>query len=239
MLIRTRKGLSRGQGRAARTGRARSDHGCAARRASLATSAGTRAGRPGRQRAGVDLRQPAAVRPGRGLRAATRGRSSRIWRCAPRKGVSAVFCPDRLQMYPAEPLVTVNPGPVGRRLEGKSRPGFFDGVLTVVLKLFQLTSPDVAVFGAKDAQQLALIRQMVTRPRPWRADRGRAAASRSRRAGYVKSQRLPVGSRARVGAGAVPRSLAGRSRGRRARAGSRAGSGARGTRGSRPARARR
>jgi pantoate--beta-alanine ligase len=78
------------------------------------------------------------------------------------EGVSAVFCPDRIQMYPVEPLVTVNPGPVGRRLEGKSRPGFFDGVLTVVLKLLQLTSPDVAVFGAKDAQQLALIRQMVT-----------------------------------------------------------------------------
>jgi pantoate--beta-alanine ligase len=77
------------------------------------------------------------------------------------EGVSAVFCPDRLQMYPTEPLVTVNPGPAGRRLEGKSRPGFFDGVLTVVLKLFQLTSPDVAVFGDKDAQQLALVRQMV------------------------------------------------------------------------------
>jgi len=78
------------------------------------------------------------------------------------EGVSAVFFPDRLQVYPAEPLVTVNPGPVGRRLEGKSRPGFFDGVLTVVLKLLQLTSPDAAVFGAKDAQQLALVRQMVT-----------------------------------------------------------------------------
>ena len=56
------------------------------------------------------------------------------------EGVRAVFAPSREQMYPAEPLVTVNPGPVGRLLEGKSRPGFFDGVLTVVLKLFQLTS---------------------------------------------------------------------------------------------------
>ena len=78
------------------------------------------------------------------------------------EGASAVFSPDRAQMYPTEPMVTVNPGPLGRILEGKSRPGFFDGVLTVVLKLFQLTRPDAAVFGAKDAQQLALIRQMVT-----------------------------------------------------------------------------
>jgi pantoate--beta-alanine ligase len=78
------------------------------------------------------------------------------------EGVSAVFAPGREQMYPAEPQVTINPGPVGHLLEGASRPGFFDGVLTVVLKLFLLTSPDAAVFGTKDAQQLALISQMVT-----------------------------------------------------------------------------
>lgn len=77
------------------------------------------------------------------------------------ESVSAVFCPAVSQIYPAEPMITVNPGPVGRILEGRSRPGFFDGVLTVVLKLFELTVPDVAVFGAKDAQQLALISQMV------------------------------------------------------------------------------
>ena len=78
------------------------------------------------------------------------------------EGVRAVFAPNMAQMYPTRPMITVNPGPVGRLLEGKSRPGFFDGVLTVVLKLFHLTAPDVAVFGAKDAQQLALILQMVT-----------------------------------------------------------------------------
>ena len=76
------------------------------------------------------------------------------------EGVSLVFAPDVSQMYPLPPLVTVNPGAAGRVLEGKSRPGFFDGVLTVVLKLFQLTAPETAVFGQKDAQQVELIRQM-------------------------------------------------------------------------------
>jgi pantoate--beta-alanine ligase len=76
------------------------------------------------------------------------------------EGAAVVFAPPRDQVYPAEPLVTVDPGPVGRLLEGSSRPGFFGGVLTVVLKLFQLARPDVAVFGRKDAQQLALVRQM-------------------------------------------------------------------------------
>jgi len=66
-------------------------------------------------------------------------------------------------MYPAgQPRVTVDPGPAGQVLEGEFRPGFFCGVLTVVLKLFSQVRPDVAVFGTKDAQQLALIRTMVT-----------------------------------------------------------------------------
>lgn len=76
------------------------------------------------------------------------------------EGAAVVFAPELGQMYPAEPMVTVDPGVMGQVLEGKSRPGFFAGVLTVVLKLFQLTDPDVAVFGAKDAQQLALVRRM-------------------------------------------------------------------------------
>ncbi|HEY2576786.1 MAG TPA: pantoate--beta-alanine ligase [Streptosporangiaceae bacterium] len=76
------------------------------------------------------------------------------------EGVALVFAPGRPDMYPSEPLVTVDPGPVGQVLEGEFRPGFFGGVLTVVLKLFQLVRPGAAVFGQKDAQQLALIRQM-------------------------------------------------------------------------------
>jgi pantoate--beta-alanine ligase len=80
--------------------------------------------------------------------------------CA-QEGVQAVFAPSPQEMYPSPQMVTVDPGALGRVLEGKSRPGFFHGVLTVVLKLFELTRPDAAVFGEKDAQQLALIRRMV------------------------------------------------------------------------------
>jgi pantoate--beta-alanine ligase len=76
------------------------------------------------------------------------------------EGAAVVFAPSAREMYPSPPLVRVDPGPVGQLLEGSSRPGFFGGVLTVVLKLFQIVRPDVAVFGQKDAQQLALVRQM-------------------------------------------------------------------------------
>jgi len=76
------------------------------------------------------------------------------------EGAGVVFAPSRAEMYPTDPVVTVDPGPVGRLLEGSSRPGFLGGVLTVVLKLFQIAAPDVAVFGQKDAQQLALVRRM-------------------------------------------------------------------------------
>jgi pantoate--beta-alanine ligase len=78
------------------------------------------------------------------------------------EGVDLVFAPDRAEMYPnGEPAVRVNPGPLGEVLEGASRPGFFHGVLTVVLKLLHLTRPDRAYFGEKDYQQLTLIRAMV------------------------------------------------------------------------------
>jgi pantoate--beta-alanine ligase len=76
------------------------------------------------------------------------------------EGVALVFAPDGTEMYPTGQLVTVDPGPMGQVLEGEFRPGFFTGVLTVVLKLFELTAPRIAVFGEKDAQQLALIRRM-------------------------------------------------------------------------------
>jgi pantoate--beta-alanine ligase len=76
------------------------------------------------------------------------------------EGGDLLFAPNAAQMYPRPQLIIVDPGPVGRILEGESRPGHFAGVLTVVAKLLQLVRPDVAVFGEKDAQQLALVRRM-------------------------------------------------------------------------------
>ena len=76
------------------------------------------------------------------------------------EGVAVVFAPDSAQMYPDGQQVTVSPGAAGQLLEGQSRPGFFGGVLTAVLTLFHLVKPDIAVFGEKDAQQLAVVRRM-------------------------------------------------------------------------------
>jgi pantoate--beta-alanine ligase len=80
--------------------------------------------------------------------------------CA-REDVDVVLAPSVETMYPDGPLVTVTGGAMAASFEGASRPGHFDGVLTVVAKLFNLVDPDLAVFGEKDAQQLALIRRMV------------------------------------------------------------------------------
>ncbi len=77
------------------------------------------------------------------------------------RGVDALFVPDVSEMYPPGSATRVVPGAAAERWEGAARPGHFSGVLTVVAKLFHLVGPDVAVFGQKDAQQAALIRQMV------------------------------------------------------------------------------
>ncbi|MFI5066944.1 MAG: pantoate--beta-alanine ligase [Streptosporangiales bacterium] len=77
------------------------------------------------------------------------------------EGVDVVFAPGRSQMYPRPQLITVDPGPIGRLLEGESRPGHFAGMLTVVSKLLHLADPVAAVFGEKDFQQLALVRHLV------------------------------------------------------------------------------
>ncbi|WTW95742.1 pantoate--beta-alanine ligase [Streptomycetaceae bacterium NBC_01309] len=85
---------------------------------------------------------------------------------AKQAGADIVFAPSADEVYPnGEPQVRVSAGPMGGVLEGASRPGHFDGMLTVVAKLMNLTAPvdrwHTAFFGEKDAQQLALIRRMV------------------------------------------------------------------------------
>lgn len=77
-------------------------------------------------------------------------------------GIDAVFAPEIAQMYPSQDEITLNPPHLmGYVFEGAIRSGHFDGVLQIVLKLFNLTRPNRAYFGKKDAQQLLLIQKMV------------------------------------------------------------------------------
>ncbi len=78
-----------------------------------------------------------------------------------REGVDVLFAPHEAEMYPTPQVYRVQPPPLAEDLEGSSRPGFFHGVCTVVLKLFNLVQPDAAVFGKKDRQQLKIVRGMV------------------------------------------------------------------------------
>ncbi|WP_436870920.1 pantoate--beta-alanine ligase [Mammaliicoccus sciuri] len=76
-------------------------------------------------------------------------------------GVDYVFHPTVEEMYPGELEMTITVGRLAQVLEGKKRPGHFDGVVTVVNKLFNIIQPTRAYFGKKDAQQLAIIEKMV------------------------------------------------------------------------------
>ncbi|MGO3795913.1 MAG: pantoate--beta-alanine ligase [Pauljensenia sp.] len=76
-------------------------------------------------------------------------------------GVEVVYAPDPADVYPTPPRVTIDPGPIARVLEGATRPTHLAGVALVVTKVINLTRPDVAIFGQKDAQQLTMVRTLV------------------------------------------------------------------------------
>jgi len=105
------------------------------------------------------------------------------------QGVHIVFHPDDTQMYPQAQTFVVEPPPIANKLEGRFRPGHFRGMATVVLKLFNIVQPQVAVFGKKDYQQLHIVQHMVEQlalpvqivaAETRRADDGLALSSRNR-----------------------------------------------------------
>ena len=81
---------------------------------------------------------------------------------ASQEGVAVLFVPDQEAMYPELPKTRVTVSGLTEGLCGRARPSHFDGVCTVVAKLFNIVKPSLAVFGSKDYQQLAVIRRMVT-----------------------------------------------------------------------------
>jgi pantoate--beta-alanine ligase len=104
-------------------------------------------------------------------------------------GVQVVFHPDEAQMYPRPQVFMVDPPAVANKLEGRFRPGHFRGVATVVLKLFNIVQPQVAVFGKKDYQQLHIVTHMtqqlalpieIVAAETRRAEDGLALSSRNR-----------------------------------------------------------
>lgn len=141
------------------------------------------------------------------------------------EGVDVLYAPGLEDVYPGgDPVVTVSAGAINDVFEGVARPGHFDGVLTVVLKMMHLTRPHVAVFGAKDAQQVIAVRTMtrdlnvpvqIAVAPTVRDDDGLARSSRNvflsaaERADAVALSRALLAAEAVAGSGGtVPRALA-------------------------------
>jgi pantoate--beta-alanine ligase len=103
---------------------------------------------------------PLQFGPAEDLAAYPRDRAGDI-ATAEQAGAAYLFCPDRQEMFPEAPLTSVRVAALSETLEGARRPGHFDGVATIVAKLFALAGPCRAYFGEKDFQQLTVVRRLV------------------------------------------------------------------------------
>ena len=173
--------------------RAGADHGRAARGHLALVRDGAEARRP---RRGFDFRQPGAVRADRGLRQLSAHYETDVAALAEIKA-DLVWAPSPAVMYPEGFATRIVPeGPALAGLEDKFRPHFFGGVATVVAKLFTQVTPDFAMFGEKDYQQLRVVTADGPRSRSAAQDRRHADRAREGRPRDVVAQRLSVGERA-------------------------------------------
>jgi len=129
-------------------------------------------------------------------------------------GVAHLFAPDEKEMYPTPQTYHVQPDPAQADiLEGEFRPGFFRGVATVVMKLFSIVQPQVAVFGKKDYQQLMIIRNMVRELSlpieivPGETVRAADGLALSSRNGYLSEAERAEASRLHRALGAVSQAI--------------------------------
>ena len=135
---------------------------------------------------------PTQFAPGEDLESYPRDEATDAAHRRPRRASTSLFAPSVEEMYPDGFSTTVHVAGITGSARGPRRPGHFDGVATVVLKLFNRLRPDVAYFGQKDAQQLAVIRRMARRPRPRRRDPGGRDGTRARRPRALLAKCLSV-----------------------------------------------